>query len=118
MVTYYRRSSDRASLSALVVVAFVLLVLSNVFYPYFTKSAENVVVTGTVVKNYEKDSKYLIFTDHGVFENTDSLSYFKWNSSDLQNQLMQPGRYQIEYYGWRIPFFSTYPNIISAKRIQ
>ncbi|HEY6019861.1 MAG TPA: hypothetical protein VIY48_08125, partial [Candidatus Paceibacterota bacterium] len=40
-------------------------------------------VTDKVVKNDGKSSTYLIFTDKGVYENTDSLVNGKWDSSDV-----------------------------------
>lgn len=60
--------------------------------------------------------KYLIWTDKGVFENTDSMFAGKWNSSDVQGQLKIGHTYEVEARGWRIPFFSTYPNITSVRR--
>ncbi|MFI6495933.1 hypothetical protein [Nonomuraea typhae] len=60
--------------------------------------------------------RYLIFSDKGVFENTDSLFAGKWDSSDLQNQLKIGQTYEVEARGWRIPLFSAYPNIIQIQR--
>lgn len=57
-------------------------------------------------------SKYLVYTEGEVFENTDALMFFKWDSSDLQNELDVGGEYKVLVVGWRIPFLSTYRNII------
>lgn len=59
--------------------------------------------------------KYVVFTDVGVFQNTDSLFHLKWSSSDLQNRLKVGGEYEIRTYGWRIPFLSTYENIVEVS---
>lgn len=58
--------------------------------------------------------KYLVFTDKGEFENTDSSWRNKWNSSHVQNELknLQGKQVVLHYYGWRVPFYSWYPNII------
>lgn len=64
------------------------------------------------------DSRYLIFSESGeVFENTDSLTFFKWNSSDIYGKLREGQRYRVRVAGWRIPFFSGYRNIIDADEI-
>lgn len=57
-------------------------------------------------------SKYLVYTEGEVFENTDALMFFKWDSSDLQNELDVGSEYKVLVVGWRIPFLSTYRNII------
>ena len=52
-----------------------------------------------------------------VFQNTDSLIEWKWNSSDVQARLKEGDRFQIQAYGWRVPFFSMYENITSVKKM-
>lgn len=62
-------------------------------------------------------SKYLVFTETETFENTDSVWYGKWDSSDLHGRLKPGGRYSVKVYGWRLPFFSSYRNIVSATEV-
>lgn len=58
-------------------------------------------------------SKYLVFTESETFENTDVLMLGKFNSSDLQGHLKPGRKYKVKVYGWRVPFFSSYRNIVS-----
>lgn len=37
------------------------------------------------------------------------------SSSDVHGKLT-PGRYRFKVYGWRIPFLSTYRNVVSYTR--
>ena len=62
-------------------------------------------------------SKYLIFTETETFENTDSLTRWKFNSSDIQGQLRVGQAYQVEVYGYRIPFLSQYRNIVDVETV-
>lgn len=62
-------------------------------------------------------SKYLIFTDKGVFENTDTLFYWKWDSSDLYGQIQEGKTYNAKVYGLRVGFFSLYKNIVDVKQV-
>lgn len=67
--------------------------------------------------------KYLVFTeDKGgnveVFENTDSFWQFKYGSSDIQAELKEGHTYEAEVYGWRIPFFSQYRNIVDVDEVS
>jgi len=59
--------------------------------------------------------KYLVFTNKGVFENTDTIWFLKYGSSDVYAQLKPGHTYQLKVTGWRVPFFSWYRNIISAQ---
>lgn len=61
--------------------------------------------------------KYLLYTDQGVFQNTDSIWAWKFRSSDLQAELRDGGRYRCETQGWRIPFLSEYRNVLDCEPV-
>lgn len=61
------------------------------------------------------DSKFLIYCEGEVLENTDNLWYLKFKSSDLQNKLKIGETYKVKVAGWRIPFFSWYRNVIEIE---
>lgn len=63
-------------------------------------------------------SKYLVYTEGGVYENTDSWTFWKWDSSDLHGELKEGNCYHIEHAGWRVPFMSWYKNILGANEIE
>lgn len=64
-------------------------------------------------------SKYLVYTNTETFKNSDTMWHGKWNSSDLHGKLKSaPGRYKLFVYGWRLPFFSTYRNIIKVTKVS
>ena len=85
-------------------------------YAYAT--ARKVVAT---LENFEVKSsgdstcnqKYLVWTNAGSFENTDSGWWLKWNSTDVQAALTKlKGKQVVLYfYGFRWPYRSWYPNI-------
>lgn len=59
------------------------------------------------------DCRYLVFTDETTFENRDDLWVGKFNSSDLHGRIRDGGTYRFTISGWRVPFFSWYPNIVT-----
>lgn len=75
-------------------------------------STESERKTGTVV------STYLIYTDHGVFRNDDAGWFLKYNSSDFYGNLDVGKHYRLKVYGWRIPIFSMYPNIVRMEQVS
>ena len=65
---------------------------------------------------YDDDSKYLVWTDSPdgsseVFENTDTLLFGKFNSSDVYGEMKIGDVCSAHVVGLRIPFFSMYRNI-------
>lgn len=70
---------------------------------------------------YDKStSKYLIYTktndsNERVFEDTDNLLRFKFNSSDIYAQLEKGKIYKVDVVGYRLPFISWYENIIKVE---
>lgn len=67
--------------------------------------------------NGEKvSSKYLVYTENEVFENTDALMFFKFNSSDVQGKLDAGQTYKLKVVGWRVPFLSMYRNIVKIEK--
>lgn len=63
-------------------------------------------------------SKYIVFTDKEVFENTDSMIRGKMNSSDVQGQLHVGCDYNITAYGFRSNWLSIYRNISKVEHVQ
>jgi hypothetical protein len=58
--------------------------------------------------------KYLVFTDKGTYEVTDSVLRGRWNSSDVYGRLNEGQTYTFKVTGFRMPFFSSYQNIIEV----
>ncbi len=68
----------------------------------------------TIGKGADVNSKFIIYGQDEVFENTDALLFMKFNSADFQNQL-DPGKtYQVRVAGYRVPLFSWYRNIVKV----
>lgn len=57
-------------------------------------------------------SKWLIFTDQEVFQNSDSRWALKFNSADFQGRIQVGQTCTFTVVGWRVPFMSMYRNII------
>ena len=98
----------------IIAIPIILLILYVPYwYTFNTKQEIN-----CYVKNKERivtksgSSKYLIFCKNKVLENTDSLLYWKWNSSDMYNNLDKGKNYKLAVYGLRIPILSMYQNVI------
>lgn len=97
------------------IIIFILVILAIPVAKYV--SCETIEVT---IKDKESivndgEHKYLIYTNDEVFKNVDSFMFLKWNSSDVQNNLDIGETYSVKVSGWRVPFLSTYRNVISIE---
>lgn len=113
-------------------IGFVFLIISltpfvMLFKSYWGTEYETIHVNKTErVCGYEANTnkggsiecKYMVFSDKGVFKNTDSIFIFKFNSSDIYGEIHENNSYEISYYGWRFRLLSMYPNIKTVKLAQ
>ena len=112
------------TLVELIVIIAILGILTAMFIPaciggpsYFKKEqVNNVCVTDKEVKRSggEKD-KYLIFTNKGTFEITDSLIHMRFNSSDLYGMISKDRCYNFIVTRFRSGFLSEYRNILEVE---
>jgi hypothetical protein len=58
---------------------------------------------------------YEVYTDQGVFANKDSIMHLKFDSSDLNADLVADATCEITAVGFRIPFLSMHKNILTAE---
>lgn len=120
--SYPRRSHRSTQLGCGIVALSAVAVLSAGVYGAYealnpTKDV-TATVTDKVVKNDGNSSTYLIFTDKGVFENSDSLVNGKWDSSDVYSEIKKGKTYVFHVRGIRNHFLSWYPNILSVHVVK
>lgn len=83
----------------------------NVHNQTFTITDKQAVASG-------KSSKYLVFNDKTTYEVADTWLHWRWDSSDVYGKLKVGKTYTATLQGWRIPFFSMYPNIIDPVEVE
>lgn len=109
-------------LQLLLVVALALALIGYVSVRIYRAVGTHRSETFTVEKSERiaeyKSGRYLIFTDRGVYENTDSFLNGKFNSSDLYNQLKPGNKYTCDTIGWRVGLLSWYPNVLKCEEVR
>lgn len=81
------------------------------------------VITDEYVKRYD-DSDYfhiVITTDDGeshILQNKDALWWGKFDSADVQQDIVEGGRYRLTVAGWRVRFLSWFPNVVEYERLD
>ena len=103
--------SLKLSVILIVIAACILLVL----YSYFV--ADTVVTRITDAQMTKVDGMFMIPTEYRPFVNHDAKYRLKFNSGTVQNDAIKfRGKMvKIKKYGWRIPIFSMYENVVKIE---
>lgn len=113
-------------LSVVTILLAVGILLVGLYRP-FNKVSNRREITATVtdkeVKNKSDDSKYLVYTkdengDIQVFEITDALFAWQFDSSDIYAGIEIGKTYVLDVGGSRSKFFSWYPNIYGYEEVK
>ena len=101
-----------------VIIAIISTIIFNIT-SYVHTNTVTAKVTGkerTIKSDGDKiESFYLVYTDKGTMKLEDDLFRGNWNSSDVYGSLRNDSTYTFTTSGYRIGFFSMYPNIIEVK---
>ncbi len=101
--------------SILVLVAICIL---TILYSYFV--ADTIQTRITDAQMTKVDGRFMIATEARPFVNEDVWYRFKFDSGTVQNDAIRlKGRVvRIKKYGWRIPFFSKYENVLKVEEVK
>ena len=96
------------------IAACILLIL----YSYFV--ADTVQTKITDAQMTKVDGRYMIATEYRPFVNYDARYRFKFNSGTIQNEAirLRGKTVKIKKYGWRIPLFSAYENVVKIQEVK
>jgi len=104
---------------SVVILLVIGLIVGCMIMDLGNKQSFTATITNTVI---DDGMTYFILTktdgSEMVYENNDSLVYGKFNSSDYLMKMKVGSKYTFTTIGYRIPFFSSYPNIITYDLIQ
>ena len=90
----------------------------TVLYSYFV--ADTITTRITDAQMMKVDGKFMIATEDRPFVNYDAKYRFKFNSGTIQNDAIKlRGKLvKIKKYGWRIPIFSQYENVVKIEEVK
>ena len=108
--------STRFKVKAILIGIGVIILLA--FYSYFIPDTVRTKITDAQMAKV--DGRFMIATEYRPFVNYDAKYRFKFNSGTIQNEAIKlKGReVTIRKYGWRIPLFSRYENVVSIKEVK
>jgi len=89
-----------------------------VLYSYFV--ADTIQTRITDAQMTKVDGRFMIATEDRPFVNEDVWYRFKFNSGTVQNDAIRlKGKpVRIKKYGWRMPMFSRYENVVKVEEVK
>jgi hypothetical protein len=101
-------------------IAIVSLILLS---PHLIRNTYRVTITNKQVVKHNNNEMHLIYaqTEDGeirIFENTDNFLELKFNSADLYGAFSINRKYEITAYGFNMPLFSRYQNIVKVRGLE
>ena len=94
------------------------IVINASFYVHTSTVSATVTGKERIVKSDgdgDIESFYLVYTNKGTMKLEDDLFRGNFNSSDVYGSLRNDSTYTFTTSGYRVGFFSEYPNIIEVK---
>ena len=97
----------------------IIITILNIIYVYSTKFKRTLTVNEkyTYGSNNSKGNQSISDTNNNIYIVKNSLYLLHWTSVELFNKMDVGKTYEIEVYGYRIPFLGFFPNITKAKKI-
>ena len=101
-----------------VIVGGILFCILVPLYSYFV--SDTVVTRITDAQMTMVDGKFMIATEYKPLVNSDAKYRLKFDSGTIQNEAIRlKGRQvKISKYGWRIPIFSMYENVVKIEEVK
>jgi hypothetical protein len=101
-----------------VILLGIIVFFLTVLYSYFVSDTIRTRITDAQMTKV--DGRFMIATDARPFVNYDAKYRFKFDSGTVQNDAVRlKGKVvKIHKYGWRIPIFSRYENVVQIEEVQ
>jgi hypothetical protein len=98
-----------------IILAVIVFALLGLCYSYFISDTIETRITDEQMNFIE--GRFMIATEDRPLINRDAPYRFKFDSGNIQNEAVRLRGKQVKIwkYGWRIPFFSMYENVVKIK---
>ena len=117
MMTSSRRPDAAVGCMVVAVVLVVVGIIAAITAYYHSTRYVTVKIRNESRSCTSKSCTNLVYTDRGVFKDSDALFSGKFNSSDIYGQLCPGTVARIKVRGWRQPILSEWPNILKVEEI-
>ena len=109
-----RRNRGRTGAALLVIVGLIAVIWYMVAAN--TTHTTTITVCGKERVAVKNSGEYRIYAAEGTYVMADSLfGTVRYDTADAYAKVKPKTTYDVVYKGWRIPFFSSFPNLLELK---
>ena len=90
----------------------------HLWYAIGTKEEKEIFVTKKYTFDRNGFTEFMVIDINGKHYNiNNSVWYWKWNSIEDWSSIKENNTINAKFYGWRVPIFGIFPNIVNSKII-
>lgn len=104
-----------------VIIFLVIVIIVGIFINVIALRSSATELDITVDKTWVEGEggKYIVVDTNGnAYEIEDSITFGTWNATDRYSMISVGKSYHVTKAGWRIRFFSMYPNLIKINEAK
>ena len=118
--SYYHPRNHVGKIVSVVVLVVLALVGSAIWFTtYNAKYSRTLTVCSKEAVATKDGHEYRIYTSSGTFVMADSMfGTTRFDTADAYSKVQEKTTYDVTYKGWRLPFLSEFPNILSLKKTE
>ena len=109
----------KMAITAIVIAVILAIPFSAFYYAHGTIEVHSpqVVTSKERVCESKSDCYWMVFTTDAEFAVKDSILHLRFNSTSIYRAIEVGETYRFRTYGYRIPLFSMYPNILTVTKV-
>lgn len=95
------------------------IVVSDIGYTYGTTTTKNIVVASKYKYDRGGFTDFMVVDKEGNhYSVNNSLWFMKWDSIEDWHSIAINKPLDIKYFGWRVPLFGAFPNIVRINKVS
>lgn len=113
-------NEDKSEFVAIAVTIIgVTTISAQCVYSLTTCDTKSIVVKDKLMFSREGNTEFIVKDiEDKLYNVNNSLWYWKWDSLEDWTNIQTNKKYMIKYYGWRVPLFGIFPNIVGSKCVE
>jgi hypothetical protein len=89
----------------------------GMLYSYSTYNETQITVENKYTRILDGNTSYMVADkENKLYRVNRSLWYLRFDHAEAWNSLKENNQYKVGYYGWRVPLFQMYPNIVKVQK--
>lgn len=96
-----------------------VIVVSDIGYTYGTTATKQIVVASKYKFDRGGFTDFMVVDKEGNhYRVNNSLWFMKWDSIEDWHSIAKNKPLDIKYFGWRVPLFGAFPNIVKINKVS